>query len=271
MNSIESYYDAHAQTEWERFDRHRMEFAITKRALAQYLPPPPACILDCGGGPGRYAIYLSQLGYQVTLLDLSQGNLALAKLKAQEAGVEIADFIHGDALNLSQFSHGQFDAVLLLGPLYHLVLQRDRCQAVKEALRVLRPDGPLFTAFITLYAPIRDTIAKGLLMDYVDHPAVADNLLASQAAMPGFTDAWLAQPSEVRPWMESFGLETLALLAAEGLAAGHEKHLNALDEKAFDYWADTNYRFCSDPHLYGAADHLLYIGRLQAEDREERP
>ena len=48
--------------------RHRTEFAVTKRALADYLPPPPARILDCGGGPGYYAIALTQQGYEVTLV-----------------------------------------------------------------------------------------------------------------------------------------------------------------------------------------------------------
>ena len=32
-------------------DRHRTEFAVTWRVLAEHLPPPPARILDCGGGP----------------------------------------------------------------------------------------------------------------------------------------------------------------------------------------------------------------------------
>jgi ubiquinone/menaquinone biosynthesis C-methylase UbiE len=265
MNTVESFYDANAQREWERFDRHRMEFAITRRALAQYLPPPPARILDCGGGPGRYAIHLARLGYQVTLLDLSRGNLALAQAKAQEAQAPIAGFVHGNALDLSQFQNGEFDAVLLMGPLYHLISQEERCQAVREALRVTRPGGLIFAAFITQYAVFRDTIAKGYLKDFVDMPHLVENLLACRVETPGdpgFTDAWFADPAGVQPWLESFGLTTLALLAAEGLVAGHEQHINALDPHGFEYWADLNYQFCSDPSLYGAADHLLYVGQM---------
>ena len=47
--------------------------------------PPPARVLDCGGGPGRYAVELARWGYDVTLFDLSAGNLALAREKAAEA------------------------------------------------------------------------------------------------------------------------------------------------------------------------------------------
>ncbi len=80
-------YDSDPQYEWDRMDRHRMEFATTFRALETWLPPPPARLLDCGGGPGRYAVELARRGYRVTLFDLSAGNLALARVKAAEAGV----------------------------------------------------------------------------------------------------------------------------------------------------------------------------------------
>src|SRR5690242_10000727 len=70
---VERHYDEDAHVEWQRLERHRMEFAITMCTLAEYLPPAPQAVLDDGGGPGRYALALSSRGYQVTLLDLSQG------------------------------------------------------------------------------------------------------------------------------------------------------------------------------------------------------
>ena len=268
MNTVESFYDSNAQTEWERFDRHKMEFAITKRALAEHLPPPSARILDCGGGPGRYAIHLAKLGYEVTLLDLSQGNLSLAREKAAEHGAAVADFIHGNALDLSRFADASFDAVLLMGPLYHMVEQSDRDRAVREAVRVLKPGGPLFAGFITFYAPLRDSIAKGYLRDFYEKPDELAGLMDHQRnAGEGFTEAWFAKPSQVIPWLESLGLRTRAMLAVEGVASGHEQHMNALDEDAFEFWADLTYLFSTDPHLWGAADHLLWVGEdLNAQD-----
>ncbi len=64
--------------------------------------------------------------------------------------------------------------------------------------------------------------------------------------------------------MKPAGLDTLGLLAVEGLAAGHEAHLKTLDTESFEFWADLNYHFCCDPHLLGAADHLLYVGKKEA-------
>jgi S-adenosylmethionine-dependent methyltransferase len=78
MKTVERYYNTDPVTEWERCDRHPTEFAVTFRILDEYLPLPPAANLDNGGGPGRYSIGLTQRGYDVTLLDLSEENLVLA-------------------------------------------------------------------------------------------------------------------------------------------------------------------------------------------------
>ena len=104
MNVVEKFYDGKANAEWIRLERHRTEFAVTMRALADFLPEAPATILDVGGGPGRYAIALAQQSYSVTLVDLSQSNLTLAREKAEEAGVVLTDFIHANALDLAHFS-----------------------------------------------------------------------------------------------------------------------------------------------------------------------
>jgi 2-polyprenyl-3-methyl-5-hydroxy-6-metoxy-1,4-benzoquinol methylase len=84
MTDVERYNDAHPEREWGRLDRDRVEFAVTLRALDEYLPPAPARVLDIGGGPGRYAIELSRRGYDVTLSDVAEVELSLATEKASE-------------------------------------------------------------------------------------------------------------------------------------------------------------------------------------------
>ena len=61
MSQVESHYDSDPKDEWSRLEEHRTEFAVTMLALHEYLPSPPASILDVGGGPGRYAIALTLL------------------------------------------------------------------------------------------------------------------------------------------------------------------------------------------------------------------
>ena len=133
MSAVEQFYDQDAHQEWERLNRHRTEFAVTMRALAEFLPAAPAQLLDVGGGPGRYAIALAQQGYQVTLVDLSQASLRRAAHYAEAAGVRLAAIQQQNALNLSTVVDASYDGVLLLGPLYHLITEEERSQAVQVA------------------------------------------------------------------------------------------------------------------------------------------
>jgi S-adenosylmethionine-dependent methyltransferase len=264
MKTVERYYNTDPVSEWERCDRHPTEFAVTFRILDEYLPLPPAAILDNGGGPGRYSIALQKRGYDVALLDLSEENLALAKQKASQAGAKLSRMRHANALDLSFLPDETFDAVLLMGPLYHLLTIRERLQAVMESERVLKPGGLIFASFITRFALFRDAAAKGYMPDiradrsyYLEF--LATGILNENGS--GFTDAYFAHPEEVEPFMESTGFHTLAVVGLEGVVAGHEKHANQLQGEDWDFWVDLNYRLGHDPALHGAADHLLYVGR----------
>lgn len=266
MERVESYYDQHSLREWERLERHRTEFAVTMCALREHLPAAPARILDVGGGPGRYSLALALSGYSVTLLDLSAGNLALAREKAREQAVRLEGFVHGSALDLTGFPASSFDAVLLMGPLYHLLQSEQRAEAVRQALRALRPGGLLFTAFITRYAPIRDMAKYEPEQLHARREwyeaLLATGIYRAPANTDGsaFTDAYFALPSEVRPFMEGLGLHTLDLIACEGITSMLEEKVNELNHEAWSAWAELNYRLGKDPSIHGSAEHLLHVG-----------
>jgi SAM-dependent methyltransferase len=262
MSDVQQFYDEHADGEWSRGDRHRTEFAVTLRALREFLPPPPARLLDVGGGPGRYAITLGQQGYSVTLVDLSPISLALAQEKARQAHVTLQDTICANALDLSLVASAHYDGVLLMGPLYHLLAAEERAQAVREARRVLKPQGWLFATFITRFAPFRDA-AQGYPEWILEDPPHMERVLATGILdhPKNFTSAYLARPDEIIPLMESAGFETLTMIGCEGVVAGHEERINALSGPAWERWVDLNYRLGKDPALRGAADHLLYVGK----------
>ncbi len=263
--AVQAFYGSDPEREWVRMDHHRTEFAVTSRALHEHLPPPPARILDCGGGPGRYALMLAQQGYEVTLFDLSSELLALAQCRAGEAGVRLAAIEQGTAIDLSRYPDTHFDAVLLMGPLYHLLDEADRRAALAEAYRVVKPGGPVFAAFIARYAAHIDAIA-----DYPDvafeHSGEYDQIAATGLLPPrpdgrvAFT-AYFASPGEVRPLCASVGLEVDAVLAVEGLTSGREAKVNALNGAAWDYWAEFNHQVARDPTVHGGAEHLLVVCR----------
>ncbi len=260
---IRRYYDKASEAEWERLDRHRTEYALTLRALTEHLPQPPARVLDCGGGPGRYAIELARRGYQVTLFDLSPANLELAQKKADEAGVTLAAYEEGSATDLSRFPDAAFDAVLLMGPLYHLLGEEERLQALAEAYRVLKPGGPLFAAFLSRYAGLRWAAAHEPTW-IMEHPKHVASMLDTGYLPPregkGFV-AHFIHPREVAPLCRRAGFEVVTVLGVEGLVSMLEEKVNALSGEAWDTWVDLNWRVAADPALHGGVEHLLVVAR----------
>jgi S-adenosylmethionine-dependent methyltransferase len=265
MGQIERFYDRNAEREWGRADQHRIEFAVTMRALHAHLPAAPARVVDIGGGPGRYAIALAQRGYAVTLLDISQNCLDLARQKAAEAQVELAACLQGTALDLEQLPAGHFDAALLMGPLYHLLTLDERQLAVRQAHRLLRAGGLIFASFINRYAAVI-WAAKESPAWIVEHRDELEEILTTGvnhggSEESGFTDAYFARPAEIAPLMEGAGFHTLEILSCEGVVNPLEDRLNALSGPVWEAWVALNYRLGKDPAVWGASGHLLYVGR----------
>jgi len=265
MSNVENHYDSSPEREWDRLERHRTEFAVSMLALQEYLPSPPANILDIGGGPGRYAIALTQQGYSVTLLDLSRGNLEFARVRANEAAVQLDGYIHGNALDLSQFVDESFDVALLMGPLYHLLTVEERERAIQEAVRVLKKGGHIFVAFITLSAPLRFW-AKNEPSGIIKYREIFEGYLATgtyrqEMVDVGFTDAYFAHHHEIKPLMERCSLQTIDLVACEGIISMIDDRLNELTGEAWEAWVHLNYTWAKDPAIHGMAEHLLYVGR----------
>lgn len=137
----------------------------TQELLTRFLPSPPAVVLDVGGGPGVYAQWLAEHGFEVHLIDPVPRLVAQARLRASTSGRGIASCSVGDARKLER-QDGAADAVLLLlGPLYHLTEAADRQTVLREVFRVLKPKGLLFAAGISRFASALDGLARDLLAD----------------------------------------------------------------------------------------------------------
>lgn len=140
--------------EWNRLrtDLGLIEFERTKELLIEHLPKPPAVIYDIGGGYGEYSWWLSSLGYEVYLFDISKKNIEMsAEISGEYRGCSLAGAEVCDAREVNRPDKSA-DAVLLMGPMYHIVEYAERIACLKKCSRLLRDDGILFTAAITPYA-----------------------------------------------------------------------------------------------------------------------
>lgn len=128
-----------------------IEFERTKEILKEMLPPPPAVIYDIGGAYGEYSYYLTSLGYEVYLYDIAEKNIEMSSKLGKKLGLTLKAAEVADARSIDRPDNSA-DAILLLGPMYHIIDREERLLCLKECHRLLKPNGLLFTAAISRYA-----------------------------------------------------------------------------------------------------------------------
>ncbi len=253
---VHAYYvDAFREDDRLRLRAHGvLERVRTQELLSRFLPAPPGEVLDVGGGTGVHAEWLAERGYTVHVIDPVEQHVAAGALLC---GVTAAV---GDARVLAEADDSQ-DAVLLLGPLYHLLNRVDRLQALREARRVARNGAPVVAAGISRYATLMDLGSDGRLTAEVE-PFV-QQLHATglfRGGVVGFTTAYLHRPDELAAELADVGLHGVEVYGIEGPAG---PTVRALGMDCLDERLDAAVRAARiverDPALIAASAHLLAV------------
>ena len=217
--ALRAYYERGMERDRLRDGRGELEFTRTTEIVLRRLPAAPAVVADIGGGPGRYALWLASLGYQVEHRDLMP--LHVEQLTADAAGMAGIRTAVGDARDLD-LPDASVDAVLLLGPLYHLTDRAERVRALRECARIVRPGGPVFAAAISRWAIRIDGMLRERL--YRAYPAVTgliDEIDRTGMLPPlgeGAFNGSFHRPEELRDEVAEAGLEVADLVSVEGPA-----------------------------------------------------
>jgi ubiquinone/menaquinone biosynthesis C-methylase UbiE len=245
----------------------QLEQARTRELILRHLPPAPATVIDAGGGAGVYACWLAALGYDVHLLDPVPKHVEQARAaSAQQPDHPLASAEVGDARHLPH-ADGSSDAVLLLGPLYHLVEREDRLACLREARRVLRPGGLVWGAGISHFASLLDSLTHGFFDDPGFAPIVERDLEHGQHRNPSanplyFTDAYFHRPGEMSRELLAVGFEVMGIIAIEGpgwLAHDFDRLWN--DPMQRERLLAVVRKVEREPSILGATSHIMAIGR----------
>ncbi|SHG05112.1 class I SAM-dependent methyltransferase [Streptoalloteichus hindustanus] len=255
------YYGQGAEADRLRSGSGLLELLRTQDLLRRFLPPPPAKVLDLGGATGVHAEWLVTDGYRVDLVDAVPAHVEqAATLPGVRARV-------GDARALEE-ADSSYDAVLMLGPLYHLVRREDRLRAWREATRVVRPGGLVAAATVSRFASLHDGFRSGLLTNGDFREMVARDLADGRHRPPPgkpwswFTNTYFHLPEEAAAEARAVGLESPTVLGVECSAW-------LLAEEEIDEWlADPDRRgrllwglrrIEREPSLLGVSAHLLTL------------
>ncbi|MGH9118805.1 MAG: class I SAM-dependent methyltransferase [Acidimicrobiales bacterium] len=243
-----------------RGDRGGLELVRTQEIIGRWLPDgAPLRILDVGGGTGVHAEWLAAEGHRVHVVDPVP--LHVDTVLARPGPVTAA---LGDARRLDH-DDASFDAVLLLGPLYHLTERDDRLAALGEAMRVVVPGGPVFVAAISRFASLFDGLARERLFDPTFRSIVRRDLAEGQHRNPTgnpewFTTAFFHHPDELGQEIEAAGLTLVSLLGVEGMAIwqpGVEERWS--DPSAREIILEAARATEAEPTLRGLSAHLLAV------------
>jgi ubiquinone/menaquinone biosynthesis C-methylase UbiE len=261
------YYGAADESSRLRTGWFQLEQARTQELILRHLKPAPATVIDAGGGAGVYACWLGARGYQVHLIDPVLKHVEQARIaSARQPDYPLASAEPGDARHLPQ-ADARADAVLLLGPLYHLTEKEDRLTALREAYRVVRPGGFVWGAGISHFASLFDSLSHGFFNDPAFAPILARDLEEGQHRNSTdnpvyFTDAYLHRPGELAREFLAAGFQVVEVVAIEGpgwLAADFNRLWN--DPQQRKRLLDMVRRVEREPSILGTSSHVMAIGR----------
>lgn len=262
---MQRFYNQGRERERLRRGAGTLELARTQELLQRYLSPPPAEILDVGGGPGVYAAWLARAGHQVHLIDPVPLHIAQAQeaAAAQPASPFTASL--GDARSLDA-PDASCDAVLLLGPLYHLPERAERLAALAESRRVLRTGGVVFCGAISRFGSLLDAVRQGYLADHEAMAVIEATVRNGRNVNPGldrypgwFPTAHFHLPDELAAEIAESDLLLDCLVGVEG--PGGFVGDGAGDPERQDHLLRVARLVEHETSLIGLSPHLLAVAR----------
>jgi len=261
------YQDGYDESDRLSRAHGQLEMLRTQHIVGKHLLAAGLRIADIGGGPGTYAAWLANLGHHVVVVDPVERHVEAVRDLDTTAGSLAAQV--GDARSLP-FDDGSFDAVLFLGPLYHLQEPSERRKALSEAARVLRPSGQLFAGAVSRFTSLHDGLARRWLTDPEFAAIALTDLATGRHENPNrrqgwFTTAYFHRPEELRAEVESAGFVGVSVVGLEGLAGW----LDDLDDRLDDteeraVLLDVLDRAGAEPSILGVSAHLLAHGTKPA-------
>jgi ubiquinone/menaquinone biosynthesis C-methylase UbiE len=265
-----TYYNKSGDKEWRRLETLWIEFFVNSAFMRRYLNPKSR-ILDIGAGPGRYSIALAKSGHSVWVADPAAALIEQAKLHVTEAGVQqhILGFDVLDVRDLGKFPNGSFDAVLAMGPFYHLQDPLDRAIAAREISRVLRPGGFAFLAFIPRTYIVARCLADPGYFKSIEAPEELLKFWTTgcyESSEPGrWTGVYCGRIREMCDLFMDAGLERCQLISSESVTMYMNMErlssLNQIDEPARYQIETLLIETAEEPEMSGLSFHALYVGK----------
>ena len=246
----EYYSESDEDNRLKKSKRGNLEFITTTTYIDKYLCRGDR-ILEIGAGTGVYSNYYANQGYKVDSLELLDVNLEkLNELKGKNLKVH-----KGNAIDLSNFADNTFDITLCLGPLYHLFSEEEQNKAIKEAIRVTKPCGKIFFAYLTNESVIINHFLRERHLLDQKHLHDEDYIIKNDPNAVFY----VSTVQEFKNKMRNYNVKFLNNVATDGIASVINSDLEYLDDEEFEEWINYHLATCERKDLIGYSSHVLFI------------
>ncbi len=275
LNSNETNVSQHYNQNGFEYESIRLqehspiEFAVTARYLNRWIPDG-SVVIDIGVGVGHYAELLAQRGCKLYLIDITQRLLdtTYVRLKAANLEQQVLGVQQVSATQLMGMETAIADAVLLLGPLYHLCSLETRQMAVREAARILKPEGVLFAAGINRLAYFRE-LFRNQPTEVVNRQEFHQQLLqdgnVDPIHAPPLGYGHLTTAMEFCQLFET-DFDQVIMTGVESFSAPFPTTIHTLKPEQVEAWIDLVEATGQTPEGLGMSDHFLYIGKRSSDN-----
>lgn len=262
---IRDYYNENSKNEWLRLNDpyNRLELFSTMYMIKEYFPNEGK-ILDIGSGPGRYSIELLKRGYDVTLMDISNKSIDMAKKNIEGLGLKADNYICGDALYLDFLDDNSYDGVLLMGPMYHVQSKEDRIRILENCKRVLKPGGVILITYINSLGVLRVGLS-----DFPQEFKNIDKIYElfdekSFSTEESFTETYFTVPEKAINEVNEVGFNILSRAGAESFLSGQAFYMTKYyleDKEIYFNLLKVATEKCEDERFRDSTEHLLIVAR----------
>lgn len=264
MNQVEEFYNKFNEDKRLKTRHGRVEYAVTMSYIDKYMEElQPETIIDIGAASGAYSLPLLEKANSVIAIELVQYNLGRLKQNAAKIDADLTSKLttyKRDARKLRAIEDDVSDITLLLGPMYHLSEIQERRKALREAIRVTKPGGVIFVAYImNEYGILMHGFAEHTILDDIENGNV-DSSFAINNEDKIYSFVRLEDIDEVNKDMP---VEREIIFSPDGAANHMRPVLNSLTEEEFEAFIKYQQTVSARADLLGASAHTVDVLRVQ--------
>jgi len=248
---LKEYYNKFNEDKRLKSRHGIVEFNTSIKYILEYLKNyNNPKILDLGAGTGKYSIYLNNLGYDVTAVELVKHNLKYITMN----NPSIKAFL-GNALDLSKFKDNSFDFIIMFGPMYHLTKKDDQIKALNEAKRVLTKDGIIFVCYyMNDYAIIKHGFIDGFIKEKINDIDNDFHIKNKESELYAYY-----RLEDIDNLNKELNFKRIDIFTQDLLTDYFRKDINKMDEETFKLYMDYVYKVSNKKELIGIGSHIVDI------------